>query len=411
MFIREPLRHHFLLTTIALVFALASQIILASPKTKNPKRNGFEPQETLEELESRLNSDDPEIRASGSWALEALFSETVEARRMIPRLLELLDDDSSPVRQGSLGAIFNLGGPKAKAALPKLASMAKDKDAKVRGTLLLGLGKMKPADAQPGMAEAVRLLADPDEWVRSGARHALPLLPGKGLDAQTPFLVELVKTADPEVASVASIVLAASSRPEKSEALPRLIEFLRSDNELAQYHTAIALAGFGDSALPALPHLIRMTEGQSKKADKLMLGDLAIDVGPYGIRLEVIKAIAALAPLDPKSSLPVLEKQLAFETPGWVTAYEIRGAAAIAIAQIGSPTADSAVGPLIELLDDGYTQSSEPAVEALKKMNKDVLRKHMSRLIEMLARGYQSEGPDGIKRNQYAVQVIEHLKS
>ncbi|MDA7882294.1 hypothetical protein N9A94_08305 [Akkermansiaceae bacterium] len=63
---------------------------MASPADKNPKRNGFEPQETLKELEGRLNSDDPEIRASGSSALGALFSETGEARRMIPRLLEML---------------------------------------------------------------------------------------------------------------------------------------------------------------------------------------------------------------------------------------------------------------------------------------------------------------------------------
>jgi HEAT repeat protein len=222
--------------------------------------------EAAEQLISRLNDNDPFVRATAAKALVALkldpeitfpIYERVlanaddqtmhlaldaiasQGKRSIPRLIYALQRDSL-----RLPAIHILGqlGPDAAAAAGPLATLLQDKSDKVATEAALALAKLGPA-GQTSIPKLVEALESPD----CASAHAIVYALGSFGPAASPTKDALAKRLqDPSVAVIsawAMMRVAPESEEAAAAALPALIKGLSDESPMKRQLAAESFVG------------------------------------------------------------------------------------------------------------------------------------------------------------------------
>ncbi|MEM9503514.1 MAG: HEAT repeat domain-containing protein, partial [Cyanobacteria bacterium P01_E01_bin.43] len=201
--------------------------------------------EAVPDLIARLNSEDFYVRIQAATALGEIGA---EAKAAVLPLIELLQSPSGDDRKAAVTALGNIGVD-AKAAVPELVLLL-DTNSYVRDNAAIAIGQIGGTEA---VLDLISLLKAPDVEIRMAAAKALG---GLGADAReaTPELVALLASEkEPESRSE---VIRVISQVGGTEAVPALIELLKSPNAQERHHVAIALGKIDPPAEAAVPALI-----------------------------------------------------------------------------------------------------------------------------------------------------------
>jgi len=310
------------------------------------------------EFIEKLKSPDMETRRRAIASLQMIRGP--EARRAIPNLIEILENETENERcrieaaqtlahlkagdaipvlveifmgektgpgefmlRREAARALGLMGPVAKPAIPTLMAVVEDESEKViyRSSAAKALGQLKFADAVPVLTRILRQRGElrhieEDSHMRGAAANALGLMGDKAMPA-IPVLVAALED-ESEAPGV---------RSEAAEALGRL-----------KYE-------------PAVPALIKMLEQKDLRWGKYTASDL---------RKSVVRALGYIG-LQAKAAVPTLIETLKDEE-----AY-VRKCAADALGSMG-PQAKAAGPALKEALEDDDRNVRRSAADALKKI-------------------------------------------
>jgi HEAT repeat protein len=204
-------------------------------------------------VQALASDDDSEMRVVAPIALVLLSPDRDALIGLaLPRIIELLGDESNHVRHEALEALAFIG-PKAAAAVPQLVSGITDPDPAIRAAHLSTLGEIGPdaADALPAIMKA---LADPDLSVRCSASYAIGKIGAQAQEA-IPLLEKNVKGRD-EILQMASAWALVHVNPRlrglADLCLGPLTHALKHSEPAARSHAAEALGMMGSAAGPAL---------------------------------------------------------------------------------------------------------------------------------------------------------------
>lgn len=226
-----PYRHWLLiLATVAALYASASPLSAAPP--------------CATELTKQLDSSDLSARIE---AIDLLGERGEEAAAAVPRLADLLQDQSPLVRAHAARALGRIGGP-AKSATERLVALVGDDDAHVRRAAIRALRDIRPG-AERVVPLFVKLMKGADDSVRI---HAMDAVAESGNEAM-PFLVEAVK--DDAAAYWACLVISEIGA-DAEEAVPALTERLKDRRPEVRREAILALAAIGKAAAPAVSQLV-----------------------------------------------------------------------------------------------------------------------------------------------------------
>jgi HEAT repeat protein len=181
-------------------------------------------------------------------------------------LSSLLTDKSAEVRAHASHALGEIGEP-AKPAAAALTALLKDDDETVRRQAVKALAAIKPGP-QVMIPLFMQLMDDPDEGVRQRALRAVSDV-GAGA---VPGLIEALHHEN--TAYWACLVLR-DIGPEAKDAVPSLIELLKSPKPEIRREAALALGAMREEAAPALAALASLLDDdQVQEAATLALGQI-----------------------------------------------------------------------------------------------------------------------------------------
>ncbi|HWA98264.1 MAG TPA: HEAT repeat domain-containing protein, partial [Pirellulales bacterium] len=227
---------------------------------------------------------------------------------IVPRLIKALEHEKA--RYWVCLVVGDLG-PKAKLAVGAIAKILSDPNVEVRREALIALGHIGP-DAASAAAAVVPLLDDQDQTVRPAAAWALGAM-GAPARSVLPALEAKASDPDPVLAMVCSWAVARLD-PTNGAARQRAFQKLAAGIEHDQPRIrAAAIHGLADLQIDD-PSLVSLFVAALDDADSSVVGI----------------AIRALVGLGSKSVAP-LTQALGDEN--------LRGPAAVALAQIGPPAA------------------------------------------------------------------------
>jgi HEAT repeat protein len=212
-------------------------------------------------------SSDPKIRFK---AAEVLMNFLKQGG--IPGLVEAMNDRDPIIRATANAALIG-EGPEARAAIPGLVALLRDKKSRDRGQVAMLLGTMGP-DAVPVLTET---LADKDPQLRSAAAYGLCCLQRGEAKAAVPALTGLLQDEGQVVRDAAAKALWHIG-PEARSAVPALIAALKDEKN--RENAARALGGIGPDAKAAVPALVELLS--KKDADANLLEEVAWALGHIG---------------------------------------------------------------------------------------------------------------------------------
>ncbi|HEX7896905.1 MAG TPA: HEAT repeat domain-containing protein [Planctomycetota bacterium] len=331
----------------------------------------------------------------------------------VPALLPALE---GPARADAAEELSRIGPP-AKAAVPALVKLLKDKDVDVRLAAASALAAIEPGNAAilpavvaelkgeqrktaaevlgdlgaPGVPALIDALKDADAGVRWSAAESLGRI-GVAAKAAVPALTAALD--DKEVRSIAADALAAMG-PEAKPAIPGLVKIIRTEKDRPLRYTAgVALFRIDKaSAGPASPLLaeeLRNPDGRARHDAITLL----VSIGPAGqeatpVLIEMLKDKASYARhmashalgygRDPRAAAPLLE---AFEKDAEIV---VRNTAIQSLGLLG-PDAKAAVPALEARLKDPDVGTRLSAAEALWRINKDA-----AKAVPVIVDGLKSE--------------------
>ena len=315
-------------------------------------------------------------------ALLALQMIGPPARAAAPAVLAVLKDANRPPqdRRVALG-FFERVGPGGKAAVPTLIDLVKDKKQPVfHQQAIHVLGQIGPAarEAVPTLREVLKTGAVFDRY---RAAEALAWIDVEG-DSAARALGEMLQAEDVRKSTlVPTIIYAIPSGPAGKEAVPALVEGLKSPGASARQNYILALRRIGPAAkeaAPALKELLASPDRLTRTEAAVTLAALgAADAGAVKVlaqaaadaavpnRINALDALLALGPAA-KEAAPALLR--AWEAEGQVY---LRLRLAQVIATI-DPAAARPLAPwLRERLRDPATPDPGTAGAALVKIAPD----------------------------------------
>jgi len=198
--------------------------------------------------------DGTEMRFVAPVALVLLNPENdLYIKLALPRLIELLGDESGQVRHEAAATLARIG-PKAAAAVPELTAGLEDRDPAVRSEFLAALGAMGPAagDALPAILKS---LADADYHVRYAASYVIGQL-GPAAKEAIPVLQRNVQGRDEflQIISAWALVRVDPKREGLAgECLGPLTRALKLPDSHLRKEAVEALGLLGSAAAPAAP--------------------------------------------------------------------------------------------------------------------------------------------------------------
>jgi len=143
-----------------------------------------------------LSSPDPVVRADSAWYLgRYYFKGTIQYEKGVPAteevvklLIRNLNDENQDARLKAVEALTNIGGPKAKSAVPALIEQIK-KGHQFRGSLLLALSYIG-SEAKEAIPIILECTKDKDDATREYAVAALA-----NVDANTERTIRILGEA------------------------------------------------------------------------------------------------------------------------------------------------------------------------------------------------------------------------
>jgi HEAT repeat protein len=232
---------------------------------------------------------------------------------VIDALTAALDDPVVLVQERALEALAELG-PRAQAALPALARLARGKNPDLAAGACRALARLGGPGA---VSPLVARLTDDRGPVREAAAQALARL-GPAARTALPALTDALASPTPVAARTALERIGA-------EAVAPLAAALRNEQPSARFQAGLALYHLGSRARPALPDLLASLEqpestGQLAAATVLFAATGWEKLAPLvalADRVEqeqdaVLVALLALARLDPPRAAPGLPRVIRF---------------------------------------------------------------------------------------------------
>ena len=195
------------------------------------------------------------------WAINTLAALPVRAQ------LEAALADGKTARTREAAAL-TLGSRSSDGVLaaPALKSALVDREFSVRfaaATALVNIGARGSETAAAGLPVLIEGLKQEDKAIRSSAAQHLRIV-GKPARLALPELKRVLGDKEPEVALEAALALVEINPVEAAEAIPALIEGLKSTNETrVAPRAARALGVLGPIAKPAIPELVKGLASES----------------------------------------------------------------------------------------------------------------------------------------------------
>jgi HEAT repeat protein len=255
-------------------------------------------------------------------------------------------DLPEPGKRARAAEILGEIGSDAKAAVPYLVKLLKDKSEEVRrnsARAIEQIGSLTQGDL-PGVVDAMK---DPDPDIRVSIITAIKLM-GPEADIAIPSLIEALHDPQTPVRLQAAKALAAMGTTAKA-AIPALAKVLEADKSPdVRSESVLALSKMGTDARAALPSL------------EAALKDPSLDV-----RLGILSAIESIGP-DAKGVAPLLVKTLKEKNRDY------RAGVIKALGAIGPEAAKDTLEPLISSLQEAHLRPD--ATEALGKMGKPAVK-------------------------------------
>jgi HEAT repeat protein len=275
---------------------------------------------------------------AGNWvACSVLGQIGPQAKAAIPALIEVLQDQQSPIVLEATQALGSIGGEDP-ALVPALLAVAHSSqgNARIRGEAFRVLGKICPEKAVQLFSEALK---DPEASIRQQAAYELASS-GRALQSAVPALITALADADAGVRSAAAYALGRMGSQAQA-AVPALSAAVKSPEESVRCAAADALGRIGPAAKSAVPAL-----ATALKDDKAIVRS---------------NAAGALWAIEGPASrvLPILLELLKEKEARWYTISVLRRMAG---------QAKAAVPALTMLLDDDDPRVREAAADALKEI-------------------------------------------
>jgi tetratricopeptide (TPR) repeat protein len=190
----------------------------------------------------------------------------------LPKVIEILGHKSNLLRFEAASALLVLG-PKAAAAVPKLAAGLQDPDPTIRGSFLAALAAIGPESASE-LPAILRALNDPADPVRYSACHTIGRIGAEAREA-IPLLEKNLHDRD-EILQIASAWALVKIDPQRqglaAECLDPLTRALKLADPQARAEAAAALGEIGPTATPAAPSLEALAQDP----------DEAVQLGSFG---------------------------------------------------------------------------------------------------------------------------------
>jgi HEAT repeat protein len=334
----------------------------------------------------------------------------------VPHLIRAMKSPKANVRRGAANALM-LIRPLATNAVPVLLEAIKDQDPKVRTGATGALSTIGVPDDKANLAVIAELLKDERVEVRRAMLYCFTEPPARGgrpaPKSATPLLIKALSDKDEEVL-YGSLVALAVMGPEAKEAVPSLIEALRSKQMLEHQNEIMgALSCIGPDAKAAVPAMLQILKADDDKLKDRAIGVLG-SIGDASTVPEILRAakgkdksdrLSALGALGrfrpvPKDVVPTLIEALKGEDK------EARKTAMQSLGEIGAAAKD-AVPALVEILKSykPFTRQTDAyyVVEALQGIGADA-KAAVPTLMELARDGK----PDEWTRRQ-AARAVMHI--
>ena len=253
-----------------------------------------------------------------------------QTKQRIQRHINQLSVPEAEDRQQAAQTLSKIG-PDAKAAVPALTEVLKDKDKDVRDAAAEALGKIGP-EAKAAVPALIEALKDQYEHVRELAAQALAQIGPEAKEAVS-ALIEALKDQDKSVRINAAQALAQIG-PEAKEAVSALIEALKDQNEDIGIPAcaAEALGKIGPEAKAAVPALTEALKYKSARRAAPSYADV-LRYRSVMVRAFAAEALGKIGP-EAKAAVPDLIEALKDKDK------DVRRAAASALGKIGPEGAE-----------------------------------------------------------------------
>jgi HEAT repeat protein len=335
-------------------------------------------------LVKAVASDDLVLQYESIVALGLIGPEAAQSPEVVPALEKQLGG-RSPLLEHAATHALRMIGPEARAATPKLAQLAANRDPQVFVAAAWALAVVSPRDREdidPLIPRLVEQLDNPNQDVRNDVVAALAAIGRPAVDA----LSAEIGVKGPVVCWHAADALAAMGADAEG-AVDKLVATLNDKDERVCWHAARALGAIGTDAEKVVPALVAKLDSESKELrvnSALALARFGPDARPAvpkligllnkeddpNVRVVAVRTLGAIGP-GAKAAVPVLNEVLDDEVPG------VAFAAVEALGRIGK----SSVPVLVQRLKDedlrmvaatvlgGMGADAVDAVPALLEMN------------------------------------------
>ena len=310
---------------------------------------------------------------SKTWYISYGFKsyEEVIQPSSVPTLILALQDRSYEVQALAIDALGEIG-PTAVEAMPHLINKLGSDDARVFTAVESAIPKIipEPKNRVPYYVEG---LTHYMKWTRIRSAEAL----GKLGNEAVPPLIEALKSDDYLLRTRAADSLGEIG-PEAFEAVPELLQVLQSDNLMAGSAAAEALAKIGS---PSVPGLIKVLNEWTQDADSDIrfrvlkalgtIGPQAVEAAPAIVRAmgDKILPVSDMATVSLERVVPGDQSRANFCLQGLNDAnLRVRRAALDCMAKAGYH-AEEAVAALIRTLGESDYEMRKRALQGLLALN------------------------------------------
>lgn len=292
-------------------------------------------------------------------------------------LLKQLDDKDREISNSAAEHLRQFGAE----AVSYLIKALKSSDSRIRSNAARTLGEVGPG-AKDSVPDLIEALQDSDENVGHAAIDALERMKLEA-DVAIPIFINLLKSKDYYLSLTASDNLVEIGK----EAVPHLIDVLKSDSPNARNLAAGALGKIQPKATEAVPALSEALKDED--------GD---------VRLRSADALGEIGP-EARAAIPFLINAMGDENEG------VRGAAVDALKKIGTES----ILPLIEAFGNKDSTVAAISIDALREFGPDAkpAMPHLTRLLllyenkdirQRAARALGAIGPEAIPSLLKALQ-------
>ena len=292
-------------------------------------------------------------------------------------LLKQLDDKDREISNSASDHLKQFGAE----VVPHLIKALKSSDSRIRSNAARTLGEVGPG-AKDAVPDLIQALQDSDENVGHAAIDALERMKLEP-DVAIPIFINLLKSKDYYLSHTASDNLVEIGK----EAIPHLIDVLKSDSPNARTIAAVALGKIQPKATEAVPALSEALKDED-----------------WDVRMRSADALGEIG-AEAKAAIPFLINAMGDGNEG------VRSAAVDALKKIGTES----IPPLIEAFGNKDSNVAAISIDALREFGPDArpAMSHLTRLLllyenedirERAARALGAIGPEAMPSLLKALQ-------